>query len=85
VSRFNPDEEMEMIKNRLMPALAVFALVGFAACSKSDSGSADVVTQDTITQPGTETVTVPNADTAVVTTQMSVDTSVSVDTSKVSK
>jgi hypothetical protein len=80
--RTNPDEEMEMTKIRLIPALALVALVGMTACKKADS-SADVVTQDTITTPGTETVTVPNADTAVVTT--TVDTSATVDTTHVSK
>ena len=61
-----------MSKNRLFSLLAVFALVGFAACG-GDTEESTEVTQDTTTVPGTETVEVPTTDTAVVTTEVTVD------------
>ena len=68
------------MKNRLIALFAVFALVGFAACGADDESSETTVTQDTTTVPGTETVQVPTTDTAVVTTEVTVDSSVDVDT-----
>ena len=62
-----------MSKNRLFSLLAVFALVGFAACGGGDTEESTEVTQDTTTVPGTETVEVPTTDTAVVTTEVTVD------------
>ncbi|MBW3628552.1 MAG: hypothetical protein KY464_04565 [Gemmatimonadetes bacterium] len=62
-----------MSKNRLFSMLAVFALVGFAACGGGEEGSETEVTQDTMTVPGTEMVEVPTTDTAVVTTEVTVD------------
>ena len=61
-----------MSKNRLFSVLAVFALVGFAACGGEDTETTEVM-QDTIPVAGTETVTVPTTDTAVVTTEVTVD------------
>ena len=71
-----------MSKNRLMSLFAVFALVGFAACGGDETSETEVTT-DTTTMPGTETVTVPTTDTAVVTTEVTVDSSVDVDTTRV--
>ena len=73
-----------MIKNRMFSAFALVALLGTAACGGDEGGEeADMVTTDTVTTPGTETVTVPTTDTAVVTTEIAVDTAVSVDTAQV--
>ena len=75
-----------MIRNRYFAALAMAGLVSFAACGGDEAEEgADTVTQDTIGVPGTATVEVPTTDTAVVTTEMSVDTSVDVDTSHVAE
>ena len=72
-----------MSKNRLFSLLAVFALVGFVACGGDDDTESTEVTQDTIGVAGTETVQVPTTDTAVVTTEVTVDSSVSTDTTVV--
>ena len=74
-----------MSKNRLMSLFAVLALVGFAACGGGDDTSETEVTTDTTTVPGTETVEVPTTDTAVVTTEVTVDSSVDVDTTRVDR
>jgi hypothetical protein len=63
-----------MSKNRLFSVLAVFALVGFAACGGGEGEESTEVTQDTAVVPGTETVTVPTQDTALVTTEVTTDT-----------
>ena len=65
-----------MSKNRLFSVLAVFALVGFAACGGGDDAGNTEVLTDTVTMPGTETVQVPVTDSALVTTEVTADTSV---------
>jgi hypothetical protein len=72
-----------MSKNRLMSLFAVVALVGFAACGGADESSETEVTTDTTTVQGTETVEVPTTDTAVVTTEVTVDSTV--DTTRVDR
>ena len=61
-----------MSKNRLISMLAVFALVGFAACGGEETAETEVTT-DTTAIPSTEMVEVPTTDTAVVTTEVTVD------------
>lgn len=56
-------------------AMALFALVGAAACGGDEVEPDDVTTREVITQPGTEVVevTVPTVDTAVVERTVDVD------------
>ena len=61
------------MKNRLFSLLALFALVGFAACGGGEDTESTEVTQDTIGVAGTETVEIPTTDTAVVTTEVTTD------------
>jgi hypothetical protein len=70
--------ESKMLKSRLFSVVAVGAMVGFAACGGDDTRDADIVTQDTILQHGTEMqrVEVPTTDTAVVRTETTIDTPV---------
>lgn len=71
-----------MLTRRLVAALAVVGTAGLAACDGGDTDDADVIMQDTIMQRGVEQVEVPvrTTDTAVVRTEMSVDTAIDVDT-----
>lgn len=62
-----------MSKNRFFSLFAVFALVGFAACGGGEDAETTEMTQDTIGVAGTEMVEVPTTDTAVVTTEVTVD------------
>lgn len=66
-----------MLKNRLLTALAVLGLFGFAACGGAEE-EPTLETQEVITQPGTETVEVqvPTVDTSVVRTEVDIDTDV---------
>ena len=71
-----------MLKKTAISMLSVLAVAGLAACGGGEEESPDSVTQDTVTTQETEMVEVPvqTTDTAVVQTEVSVDTSVSVDT-----
>lgn len=72
-----------MLRQRLIATLSVLALSGLAACGGGEEvENADAVLTDTITQQGVEMVEVPvqTTDTAVVQTEISVDTAVDVDT-----
>lgn len=71
-----------MLVSRLSAAVAVAALVGLAACAAEEE-TPDAVLTDTVTQPGVEMVPVPVTDTAVVQTEISIDTMVEVDTAVV--
>ncbi len=68
--------EMKMLKNRVFPVLAMFSLVGFAACGGEAEVEPDAVVTDTLVTPETRTVEVPVTvpDTAVVTRDVDVDT-----------
>jgi hypothetical protein len=76
-----------MLKSRLFSVVAVGAMVGFAACGTDDTRDADIVTQDTILQQGTETreVQVQTTDTAVVQTEITIDTTIRQDTFDVAR
>lgn len=67
-----------MLTRRLVAALAVVGTVGLAACDGGDADDADVIMQDTIMQTDIEQVEVPvqTTDTAVVRTEIDVDTDV---------
>lgn len=71
-----------MLTRRLMAGLAMFGFAGLAACADDGADDADMIMQDTITQQDIETVEVPvqTTDTAVVRTEVSVDTAIDVDT-----
>lgn len=71
-----------MLTRRLVATLSVFGVMGLAACGGDDVEDADIMTQDTIMQQDVEMVEVPveTTDTAVVQTEISVDTAIDVDT-----
>lgn len=71
-----------MLTRRLLASVAVLGLFGLAACNGDDVEDADMIMQDTIMQPDTQTVEVPveTTDTALVRTRVEVDTAVDVDT-----
>ena len=71
-----------MLKKKLVSMLSLLALAGLAACGGGDVENADEVLTDTITTQETEMVEVPVevTDTAVVQTEISVDTAIDVDT-----
>jgi hypothetical protein len=71
-----------MLTRRLMAGLAMIGFAGLAACNADEADDADMIMQDTIVQEDIETVEVPveTTDTAVVRTEVSVDTAIDVDT-----
>lgn len=71
-----------MLKKKAVSLLSLLAVAGLAACGGDDVDTADEVLTDTITTQDTEMVEVPvqTTDTAVVQTEISVDTAVDVDT-----
>jgi hypothetical protein len=76
------NEESVMLTRRLMASLAVCGLVGLAACAGDDVDDDAVITEDTIMQRDIEEIEVPVevTDTAVVRTEIDVDTAIDVDT-----
>lgn len=71
-----------MLTRRLVATLAVFGIVGLAACGGDDVDDPDMMMQDTIMQTDIEEVEVPvqTTDTSVVRTEVEIDTMVDVDT-----
>lgn len=71
-----------MLTRRLVATLSVFGVMGLAACGGDDVDDADMIMQDTILQDDVEMVEVPmeTTDTAVVRTEIEIDTAIDVDT-----
>lgn len=71
-----------MRTKRMMTAMAMFGVLGLAACGGEEADDADMIMQDTIMERDVETVEMPveTMDTSVVRTEVDVDTTVDVDT-----
>lgn len=71
-----------MLTRRLVASLAIVGTMGLAACGGDAAEDDAMIMEDTITQQGVERVEVPvqTTDTAVVRTEVDIDTAVDVDT-----
>lgn len=71
-----------MLTRRLVASLAVCGTMGLAACAGDDVDDDAMIMEDTIMQQDVEQVEVPvqTTDTAVVRTEIDVDTAIDVDT-----
>lgn len=71
-----------MLTRRLVASLAIVGMMGLAACGGDAAEDDAMIMEDTITQQGVERVEVPvqTTDTAVVRTEVDIDTAIDVDT-----
>lgn len=71
-----------MLTRRLVASLAISGTIGLAACGGDAAEDDAMIMEDTITQQGVERVEVPvqTTDTAVVRTEIDIDTAIDVDT-----
>ena len=71
-----------MLTRRLVASLAICGTIGLAACADDGVDDDTMILEDTITQQDVEQVEVPvmTTDTAVVQTEVDIDTAIDVDT-----
>lgn len=71
-----------MLTRRLVASLAICGTIGLAACADDGVDDDTMIMEDTITQQDIERVEVPvqTTDTAVVRTEIDIDTAIDVDT-----